>query len=834
MLSAVVKVSNKSKIRLRNTKAYRAISWKELNYYIDNFNDSLNTIIVDGLLDDECDKLLGINLRGKEFNIPVVIYSDMQLSDKISEVCSENEIDVAVGLDNLQELLCNKFSEDVLTSGLLHTESKVIEEASDTAAGLFEELAESTSVIEDVDNETKNEKVTQDIADIMNAISANEDSAATTEEEESDIEVSETIKSKDDTESINIDNIFDDTEAEESESKPVINEDIQKELEEKDKIIADTNTRLENTLNRLKLVNNLRSVVEAERDELTKKLDKLALDKEVTEVVIGDSSKDEYEAQIAELNKTIEELNIQVSDIEQLNSRIDNLNKVIEVKESEQKQLEQKIEMLENDDSELNRYKEKFNNEFIARKELAGIIAVIGNKLVENKNLLDNKTKEYNDLLDESIGLQNNYTGLQSEIVELKATLSEKDDKIKEVANQYEKRINQIVSDSNQTNDKINQLEKEKEEVTGRLTQLQAKFRETSSKLIEANNKITELQSYDLNSLNTENDILGKTNDAMIGEVGVYQKRLNDAQDKLNKQEARIGNLRNQVEELTKTNASIMRASRFNNNITFECNYTGRANILSVCGSGSVGVTNTAISICNTLKGKILVLDLDVVSPKANEYLSGMVGADARISPMCKDLPDFPRGSEIYMSGLGAFIYKDIDYFIDNERLIIKNILRTRDNRIIDYVSGIYDKPNINMLMAADFSQLLTYLGNKYDYIVCDCGRVGGSEVQSAIQRMIDGICLKKILVARHEENDMRSLAIRIGNEKLSRNKSIWLLNLSRSNEMTTLMAKCLAKAPYVIFPYNDVIFGKGITFDKVRAMSAKLDELSNLVIRGM
>ncbi len=834
MLSTVIKVSSRSKIRLRNTKAYRAISWNELNYFVDNLNENINTIIIDGLADDEYDKLLDINSRSKEFNIPVVVYSEeQQIDEKLSSVCSENNIDTAVGLNNLQELLANKFSVDVLTSGLLHTENKVIEENNDVSMDLFDESSteEESTVVESIDTE-KNEQANKDIADIIKAISANEDAASNEDEEEEDIEISETIKSKHDIESFNIESLFEDTESDNKDKDTVVlSEDIQKELEEKDKIIEDTSNRLENTLNRLKIVNNLKSVIEAEKNELVSRLEKIALDKDVTEVTFGDSSKDEYEARIAELNKTIDELNIQVSDIEQLNQRINQLSEVIKKKESEQKELEKKIEVLENNDSELNKYKSKFKDENEARKKFASILVEVSNKAIKNKELLDSKVTEYNNLLKESMALQDNYTSLQGEMVELQGTLAEKDGKIKEVARKYEKKIEQMVATSNNT---INKLETEKNEISSKFVQLQGKFREVSSKLIEANKKLTDLQSLDLASLDTENNILGKTNDAMLGEIGVYQKRLNDAQVKINSQESRIGNLSSQVEELKRTNESIMRASRFNSEITFECDYTGRASILYVCGSGSVGVTNTAASLCSILKGKILLLDLDIVSPKANEYLSKMAGVETNLSPMSKTLPDFTAESAIYMTGLGTFLYKDIDYFIDNEKLLIKNVLRTRDGKVLDYISGVYAKPSINMLMAADFTQFLTYLGNKYDYIVCDCGRVGGSEVQSAIQRMLDGICFKKILVARHDGNDMRSLTLRLSSEKLSKSKAIWLLNLSRSNEMTTLMNKCLSKAPYIIFPYTDVIFGKSITFDKVRVMNSKLDELNKLVARGI
>lgn len=814
MLYTVIKVSKKSEIRLKNCKAYRAINNKELQYYVDKFNNELNVIIYENPSETEVAEAEELSTT---IDKTVLIY----YSEEANKT-SDSKLFSVVGLNKLQDYLFDKFNEDVLTHIRDDISSVEIIDNSD----LFDTLSSEESNKPDT-TESNSEK---EIQEALSAISKNTESISTDNDEEkigetyiattkSDLQISEIVQQV-------IHEEHERVEREAQEENTVSNEEVEKlknQLKDKQAEVETVRNSLNNATARISELNSITKAVKEQYNDLNKRLESIVINDNVTEVIIGSSSESEYKEKIKQLEHDIDDLNIKLMGAEQLEDTVGQLRESIKEKESEIADLQEKLSNSVNSE-EINNIKQEL---FIVKtqfRESEDRAEDLSKELTDTKEKLTEKTDEYSDLIQSMRATQEKYDNVQSEIDTLHTQIQEKDESIKQVAEDYEKRIRAL-------NEEKVQKANETAQIVNRFSLLQEKFRELNDKYITTKEKLDEVNSYDIATLSNKNAVLEKENDAMIGEVGKYERRLAESDKKLGEQKQIIEDLSQQIEHLKITNDSVIRTSRLNDNITFRCDYSGRANIISVCGSGSVGVTTTAISICNKIRGNVLLIDFDTVSPKANMILGNMRGEV--VNPIIKELNGFDKQTELFKTSLGCLINKGVDYFIENESLTIRNIIKTRDGYKLDYLSGIYTKPSISMLMSTDFSQFLSYLGNTYDYIVCDCGRVGGGEIQSAIQRMFDEISFKKVLVALHEDNDMRNLALRIGAEKLSRKQSVWMLNMSRSKDMTTLMGKCLAKAPYTLMPINMNMYGMGVTFDTVRTMNTQMDDLTSKILGG-
>ena len=107
-------------------------------------------------------------------------------------------------------------------------------------------------------------------------------------------------------------------------------------------------------------------------------------------------------------------------------------------------------------------------------------------------------------------------------------------------------------------------------------------------------------------------------------------------------------------------------------------------------------------------------------------------------------------------TGVGALIEKGYDYVIGNEKLIFQRVADNK-NGFIDYMGGIYASVDIAKLMAVKFTEFMNYLGNCYDYVILDLGRLGSSDVSNAIIKMADTISYTSVAVTL---KDNRTLGI--------------------------------------------------------------------------
>lgn len=836
MLHAVINVGKSSDIRLLNTQAYRAISVDEVSDIL-NQKDGKDDIDIIIFEDITMPKLASIKELVKAHAKNYVAYTkeEADIDREILDELSSLGISYCAGLTGLQEYIEKTFSVRVRA---VPTKNKSLdnegEQSNVDELSNFDLFTVNPEETDDKESDRDSDEIANELEQSIKTVQENIDIISGSDEDDSEQEnVSIVIKSKDVLEENDKVNRLLEGITDKSETDTDL--DLNEAMKAKECEIDDLNNQLKFALRKLKDISFIRDNLKQERDTLKNKLESILLDDEVTEVIIGALDRDAYDKKISELESTISDLSLKVIDIEQLTFRIDTLTEQIKERDEIESSLKEEIASLK-DNTQIQELERRIEAEVKSRLSLSEVICTLGVKLDSVNSALMEKTKQFNSSIQLMDSMKSSIAASNNKLAELKELRETEARQNKLESDKYENRLSELNETAQSLRGELNKL---KFELTKKETQLGETETRRMSLMVELDSKTASLDSANelikkqeeqLNEysnkgygeLESNSAALELSQKELLGTVGQYKKKVSDLDQKLSRKSSEVEALKKQNDDLRIQNRSIQLNTRLGNLTTFECNYTGKAIVLQVFGSGSVGVTTTAVSLCNKLRGRVLYLDMDIVSPKADGWFTK--------NPIIKSLTDIPQNAVMYRTAFGAFLYKGVDFVIEHEAEIIQNVILTKDGFRLDYFSGLYTKTELSMFMSADFSQLITYLGNSYDYLIFDMGRVGGSEAQNSLIRTIDGISMKNICVAIHDSVDIRSAAIRIGNEQVSREKTIWLLNMATSTKLDPIMQKSLAKSPYVLMPKNMTIFGTRTPFDKVNLLKDKLSELSDVI----
>ena len=220
--------------------------------------------------------------------------------------------------------------------------------------------------------------------------------------------------------------------------------------------------------------------------------------------------------------------------------------------------------------------------------------------------------------------------------------------------------------------------------------------------------------------------------------------------------------------------------------------YAGSAKIVTVFGGGSFGVTNTAYSIASRLKGKVLFIDLDISSPKSDRY--------TKKNPMV-NVTGVP--SNLYKTGIGVLYSCGIEKFIaEYEKLGIR-IITTR-NTELTWISGLYSSIKLeNIDYTSDF---LNYVGNMYDYIVIDSGKIGYSSLSDSLIKSLCDISHKSLVVSSNDSYTTRGISLALNRVKIT--NVGWVINLASTSIIGDKSKKNMGTNDYCILPFSNSIYG--------------------------
>lgn len=375
-----------------------------------------------------------------------------------------------------------------------------------------------------------------------------------------------------------------------------------------------------------------------------------------------------------------------------------------------------------------------------------------------------------------------------------------------EALTRYEKEAESLKSNAREASEYAKELKGSADALRTEISTLRGIVSEKEHRLVEQG----EDSERRISALTASRDSLNRELNRLKGELSgssSLRERLEAAESALKARDSEVASLRGQLSSGVKE-------------LNIKFRYGGRASLIPVFGGSSSGITTTAVTIAKQLKGRTLLIDLDIVSPKVDSYLG--------VNPIKSGLD---IQNQLLRTGLGSYLERGLDYFIANKREIITKITKRTDGTALDYLSGLYTSVSADKFITNDLGRLLDYLGGDYDYIVCDLGKIAGNEVQNQI---IGSVCAGSgisVCVSQNDKSDARSLALRISGISL-RGKLMWVLNFARSREMDGITSKCVGKSKYAYMMFDAEGFGARQTLDMLNGNREAVAELVREVSR--
>lgn len=848
MNQVIVKTASSSTLKFRNTKAYRAITVKELNSLADNFPEA-NIMIIERIRETEYEDIKQsiINFEGSGKRVYFYIPDNDDITSGLAD-------ELIYNINMNEDSLFNQIKND-MGKNLHYDVTNNIEKIED-GMELFDEAFDSSF-----------ETAVNKLDEYKNKIELEE------------IELP-TISNKDDIDLIEVEEL---EALEEQETKKENEVNIEESMETMDetrgsvKILDTDKIEVNNIeLNELKKDNKLlkefkqeAEVKLKEQDENIQRLRELSKavedEKEALVKLIGTYNKiDEYE----EIEGIASETNTQ--EIQELQDLLSQKDKEIEELKNQQNSLSEQIKEADNSEEMEKLVADIANLTYLeesarknlehaeqAIKEYRQVIQLSMSQLYIQKIDVINKEDEIKTLSESIEQLQATIQGNNLQIEALQETLQENSVKLArtemlEKQSENLKEINEGYKQTIESNTRrINELEELEAEAENRVElarnyiqgELDTKIRENTEllgtlELTKAQLTAKELQYTELVSatgVDSSGAVAIIENSKMIEEINkTLRDQIVNLKTEMDSQETTRKSLRESNMTLEEQNrqlklsikamsASLTGTGRANS--IAPINYTGKGMIIPVFGSGSYGITTTAMSIATKLstKARVLYIDFDMVNPKADTWF--------KINPIVKNIPGYnPNNNKA--TGLGLFVDKQMPFILQNAQSIFLRAVSTKGGSV-DYVSGFYSKPDTIKLISADFTSFFNYCGNNYTYTIVDFGRLGSSDVNDQIIKIVTDIAYRSVAVTTNDKFDVRTFRIKISDNQIDIKNIAWLLNLCNTTQLESTAKKAISPAQYSMMPLNMGAYGLKQDFNTDRMTRDKITHfIQNIVFR--
>ena len=858
MLRAIVKVGKSSSIKFRGVSLLRAITLKEVSNLIKLYDD-ISFIVFEDINIIENEKFIVEMLN--EYATTMIVYKQ-DIDEKEREICENNGIGYVNNNIDLYNYIDSNIGEYVGIYPKEETNNEDIDEIIEEQEE--EETTENISlksIFED-DEEEDFEELDKSLRDLDEAYeltrSIDDNDQDTTEQ----VVQNKSITYKEELDSYEENDIFKEF-IEENKDNDVHTEIEGEVLEKLNSLEEDKQKlteRLEYANNQVRNLNEIRISLEDELKECKSKLQSIYIEEDVTEVVLGDNGEKEYKHQIEELEIRLANLTAKISELKEVKQKVEELNEEINNKNSEIESLNATIKEYENDNS-IDMYKSRLSLEVKSRLNLVELVNQSIEKIAQLKSELSSEIEDKDEVI-------RNYD-------ELKAVSDRNENIIKQLKSEKERLIVERDSAESKANNKVNELKSKLSNMNVEKLSLEAEIESKDSVILEKESKIQSLteeivsnneiindnqkliegqqiqlnkykslninglkeqvRQKDLEALRYKNEIdrqkseidrlrkaniesAKETKETNIKDKSTMLAQINKYKDLSTKLTSENSSLKYELEIERSKNQSLMNSNSYDTELVLD--YKSRGCIIPVYGGGSYGVTTTVMSLAYKLEGRVLIMDLDTVAPKIESWV--------KKKPYINDADDIPN--KMNATCFGAVLYKGVDYFLDRENKFIQTIVNTKTGRV-DYFSGCYTGVKYKQVESVDWTQLMNSLGNEYNYIVIDLGRLGGSEAGTAMIKMFNSISFNDVAVSLHSDGDIRSMVVRMQTSKLKRDKKIWLLNMAENNKMTENMKKSIGNGEYVVMSKHMPIYNKLKRYDTAGMLKATLSDLVNKVL---
>lgn len=526
----------------------------------------------------------------------------------------------------------------------------------------------------------------------------------------------------------------------------------------------------------------------------------------------------EKDASITKLNAEIQSLKGQISSGEIHKEIIEKHKRDLANLKDENNKLESKIDNLASENSELNeelsRVKAIIDVEVKHRKASKEVSQKAFESLLKSSTENERLSKELGETQKKFNSLQNNYKNSQNTMNEQAGEIETLKAKIVELEGQVREAEQRIEVSSTYSDSEIGKLKSEK-------VQIEAQLKLVSDRLKQKENQYNMLvEQSGMNSSGAQSvvetnktlETLNRTLSEKLSVANANYEKMRMERDNFKTQAI---NFKSQSEQLNKVMKSMASTGAIDANAVAAVNSGGVLNIsqieamlkpfrydgsqgaavIPVFGTGSVGITTTAMSLLFKLgmTSKVVYLDFDLVSPKGDVWF--------KRPPSSKQLEESTKLG-VDATGLGVFYHMGMPGLVKNLNLIINHCDRTKGGQI-DYISGLYTRVDDNKLLTADYSGLLNVLGKQYNYIIVDLGRIGSSAINDTIIKRFTDISLRSIAVTQCNIIEARNLRFKLDSNKIDSSKVAWLLNLCTSTSLPDKMQSCIGKCKYGMVTYD-------------------------------
>lgn len=528
--------------------------------------------------------------------------------------------------------------------------------------------------------------------------------------------------------------------------------------------------------------------------------------------VMFDSLKSKFESKVSDVNELESTLSIKEKNIANLENKLKTLEKQLEDTDENKKYLAEYKEKHQNEvDTVKNEYLQA-RNELLTdvSKMVSGyksVITLLGNKVLENKIKvadLEKSIEEKQSLLNEN---SEEIKELEKIIEDLKSKETDSESLIAEAVKLEVEKYNTVVIEKAALEGEKRVLKSELEAVRFNYNQLinGGVSLEKTKALQENNDMLNDM----IKTLREQISNLKLELDKTIREKAFNDKIKSDL-------EVKVESLNRSLKTMT---------DGIINGGTSElppCDYSGKGLIIPVTGSGSHGITTTAMSLANKLamNSKVLYIDFDLVLPTADSWF--------KKNPIIKNAPGY-EPSNLKYTGLGLFIEKQSEYFTHNASTLIQRVKESKDG-YLDYLSGVYTKPDSVKLISANYSSFFNYCGNSYNYVIIDCGRFGSSEINDQIIKLITTIAYKTVVVTTPDKFEIRTFRLKLNEHRIDLSNVCWLVNMCKNTSMDKTTRDYISPASIGMVPECFDIFGEKELFNSQRITRDKFNVFINTI----
>ena len=595
------------------------------------------------------------------------------------------------------------------------------------------------------------------------------------------------------------------------------------------KDMREANSRIESLENIIRLLRD-------EKENMQKRMDELMISDEVIEdpislseygVIKDNASK--LEGQILDLNSTITMLKGTIEskelDINSAEATMDELKQTVSSLREQLTTANQTIKEDEKYKEESEEYKEQLDKALVENK---GLHARIESAEDENRGLSDELTETTIRADKESSVRLEMLEQLKSAILrikELSVKLNKLDESNRELTSKIAHTEKQLKDSRNAARDqleKIAKLEKavqdsdrkleiannssdaEKAALNDKISQLKNKLNMVENQLRQKENQyntLVETSGVDENSakaLLDTNKTLENISKTLREQLATANKELDrvkrseaDAAKKMNNYKNQVATLQRSLQSL----ASVGTGVGSSDNISVRPIHLGytKSQIITVFGSGSFGITTTAMSLAQKLSvtSKVLYIDFDLVSPMADSWF--------KRSPILNNIPGTVNGS-LHNTGLGLFIEQGVDTIGKFTSKIIIPVSNTKGGGI-HYLSGLYYRPDAYKLATANYDEFFNILGNNFQYIIIDFGRLGSSEISDQLIKAVSDISFKNIVVTTTNNFEIRNFKNKLNDLHIRLDNVAWLFNMCTTTALDPKVKELVKPCSYDMLP---------------------------------